>query len=73
MSPIKGVYTWYSWREFKLFLPAVSATVQGMTVILAGHDTDYSSVIIPFTEYSYLFFSIKYGCFYWKFTDQEMF
>lgn len=56
MSPIKGVYTWYTSREFKLFLPAVSATVQSMTVILAGHDTDYSSVVIPFTEYSYIIY-----------------
>lgn len=69
MSPINGVYTWYTWPEFKLFLPAVSVTV-------AGHDIDYSSIIILFTEHFhiyYLFFSIKYGCVYWKFTDREMF
>lgn len=43
MSPINGVYTWYTWTEFRLFLPAMSATVQVMTVVLEGHNTDFLS------------------------------
>lgn len=48
MSPVNGVFTQYTWPEFKLFLPAVSATV-------AGHDIDYSSVIILFTEHFHIY------------------
>lgn len=64
MSPIKGVYTWIlGLSEFTLFLPAVNATVQVMTIVLTGHDSDYSSVTILLTEhfhkYSRLFFGIK--------------
>lgn len=53
MSPIKGAYTWIlGLSEFTLFLLAVNATVQVMTIVLIGHNSDYSSVTILLTEYS---------------------
>lgn len=46
--------------EFTLFLPAVNATVQVMTIVLTGHDSDYSSVTILLTEHFH-----KYSFIFW--------
>lgn len=69
MSPIKGVCTWIpGLSEFTLFLSAMNATVQVMTVVPIGHSSDYFSVTILLTEhfhkYTHLFFGINYEFLY---------